>query len=323
GTHAVATPADLPAGLRAALGTTTTPPHDGLPALAAFLNGPLRPAPESSPRPWARPAARLHRARMARRARREPLPVVAVGSANARGAGKTTATLFVADGLVARGLRVAVVTRGTGATARGGDSRRHGPSAAHLGDEGAVLALAGHTVVAGPVEEALARVGPTDVVLLEDGLQRAPAVFSVAVVDARWPGARGPFPMGEGRALLRPSDVAIWVRASTMFPAPADAVLGTFVPERVPGMPCAAFAGIGRPADFFAIVPAVRTRSFADHHRYTMDDLRDLRRWAGDLPLVTTTRDAVRLPSRAGVSHVGVRLDVPAFPWSRLLEGLP
>ena len=54
-----------------------------------------------------------------------------------------------------------------------------------------------------------------------------------------------------------------------------------------------------------------------------MDDLRDLRRWAGDLPLVTTTRDAVRLPSRAGVSHVGVRLDVPAFPWSRLLEGLP
>lgn len=68
--------------------------------------------------------------------------------------------------------------------------------------------------------------------------------------------------------------------------------------------PVLAFAGIGSPAQFFDDLQGtgariVARREFADHHPYTGDDLRALLNAAADAgasALVTTEKDAVRLP---------------------------
>jgi tetraacyldisaccharide 4'-kinase len=61
-----------------------------------------------------------------------------------------------------------------------------------------------------------------------------------------------------------------------------------------------AFAGIGRPEKFFTMlrdggVTLSNAIAFADHHRYAQADIAALR--AHGLPLLTTAKDAVKLPS--------------------------
>jgi tetraacyldisaccharide 4'-kinase len=84
-----------------------------------------------------------------------------------------------------------------------------------------------------------------------------------------------------------------------------------------------AFAGIGRPEKFFAMLAAAGvivagTLPFADHHPYSATDLRRVMGEAtrlGAVP-VTTPKDAVRLPAaireRIGVVGVSLAWDDPA-----------
>jgi tetraacyldisaccharide 4'-kinase len=80
-----------------------------------------------------------------------------------------------------------------------------------------------------------------------------------------------------------------------------------------------AFAGIGDPERFFATLRAshidvVLTRSFADHHRFTADEINQLveQARAASLTLVTTEKDLVRLDGgtaeTAGIRSLPVRL---------------
>jgi tetraacyldisaccharide 4'-kinase len=76
-----------------------------------------------------------------------------------------------------------------------------------------------------------------------------------------------------------------------------------------------AFAGIAYPEKFFtglerAGVTVVGRVAFADHHPYATSELAGLvrRAEAMDAVLVTTPKDAVRLPAASGVHVVGVRL---------------
>jgi tetraacyldisaccharide 4'-kinase len=78
-----------------------------------------------------------------------------------------------------------------------------------------------------------------------------------------------------------------------------------------------AFAGIGRPDKFFATVEAVgaeivERRGFPDHHPYTPAEIEALRgrAAAAGATLLTTAKDAVRLPAsaRAAVRVLPVRL---------------
>jgi tetraacyldisaccharide 4'-kinase len=84
------------------------------------------------------------------------------------------------------------------------------------------------------------------------------------------------------------------------------------------GVRVLAFAGIGRPAKFFATLAeagalVVGQQAFADHHPFRPAELRELARRAEALQarLVTTPKDAVRLPPdwRQEVVVAGVRLD--------------
>lgn len=251
-----------------------------------------------------------------------PVPVICVGNLVAGGAGKTPVTLSLAGRLAARGVAVHILSRGYGGSIVGPervDPARHG--AAEVGDEPLLLAQAAPCWVARDrvaSAKAAAAAGAT-LLLLDDGFQN-PALakdLSLLVVD-------GGYGFGNGHVLpagpLREPVAAGLARADAVALIGADEA---GVTPRLAGKPVLraclvaenaadfagraviGFAGIGRPAKFFATLEALGARlvarhAFPDHHPYGENELRRLQRAAdaaGAL-LVTTAKDAVRLPLR-------------------------
>lgn len=280
--------------------------------------------------------------RVARPGWQAPVPVICCGNATVGGAGKTTLALDLAFRLQAQGVAPAFLTRGYGGTARGPMRVDPAADSAIVGDEALLLAAAAPTYLAAD-RSAGARIAVAEgaqMLVMDDGLQNPTLAkdCSFLVVD-------GEAGFGNGRVIpagpLREpvSAVAVRCRAAVMIGAdrhdaarllPGLPVLrAELVPDagaaELAGRPVLAFAGIGRPEKFFAMLEAaglrvVARRPFADHHRYAPAELRGLFDAAGRLGAlpVTTPKDAARLaaPDRARVRVVGVRLawrDSPAL----------
>ncbi|MEN0065077.1 MAG: tetraacyldisaccharide 4'-kinase [Myxococcota bacterium] len=316
GAHRV-TEQSLPATLQTLLRANSSPVRESAGPPAAWRQalstlGP--PAPEASPRPWAWPLVPLVAlgGRLRRRGahRNSDVPTIVVGSANARSPGRTSLVRALVQELRNRGHRVGVVLRGYRRPSRGlvvsDDPSNH----AGLGDEGVIHARAGALVAAGAdrargVAALIAR--GASVILSDDGLFRADLVPSlrVEVVDARFPGARGPLPVGERRSGRHPTDaptIRIATHVSSHFPAPG----GTVPLKRIPGPwvpappkgPLVAFAGIGRPVDFFdslSDMKVVDAVALPDHAPIHEARWRMLLERAKGCTLVTTGKDAARL----------------------------
>ncbi|HEY6002593.1 MAG TPA: tetraacyldisaccharide 4'-kinase, partial [Anaeromyxobacter sp.] len=150
---------------------------------------------------------------------RAGVPVVSIGNVAVGGAGKTPAAMAVASRLVARGRKVALLSRGYGATR--GDSRvvsdgaRVRIEAAEAGDEPALVALRlpGVLVLCGPRRAEIARTAVhglgADALLLDDGFQHRSLArdLDVVVLDAADPFGNGRLlpagPNREPRSALR------------------------------------------------------------------------------------------------------------------------
>lgn len=279
-------------------------------------------------------AARLTARRLAAGGEAWPVPVICCGNATVGGAGKTTLALDLGARLAARGIAVGFVTRGYRGRLRGVagvDPRRH--TAAQVGDEALLLAGAAPTWRGADRGAAIraAIVAGMDAIIADDGLQNPAFMHAtkLLVVDGASGFGNGHLlpagPLREGVATAAARCAAAVLigedRAgvATMLPGSLPVLRARLVPDAaalaLAGKRVLAFAGLARPDKFFIMLrdlgaDLVAARYYPDHHAFSARELAALAAMAGDAAMVTTPKDAVRLPEawRARVRVAGVGL---------------
>jgi tetraacyldisaccharide 4'-kinase len=246
------------------------------------------------------------------------VPVICIGNLVAGGAGKTPVALSLAKLFTDAGMTPHILSRGYGGSLRGPtrvELAIHG--AAETGDEPLLLARAAPVWIgANRVASAKAAIKRgADILLLDDGFQN-PSLhqdLGLIVID-------GGYGIGNGRVIpagpLREPVAAALMRASAIVmmgddpsrSAPRDkpmlrARLAPRDAVELKNQRVVAFAGIGRPAKFFATMReigtvVIATHDFPDHHAYSAAELARLgvEAHSVDAMLVTTEKDWVRLP---------------------------
>ena len=270
--------------------------------------------------------------------RRVGVPVICVGNVTAGGAGKTPTALALAKLMQDWGVAAHFLTRGYGGTARGPlqvDPKRH--NARKVGDEPILLARQAPTWLSRnrPAGARAAIADGAEAIIMDDGLQNPSLVkdVSLIVIDGGFGFGNerlipaGPLREHLSRGLVRadafvlvgPDEVGVVARLENR-PAPllraelTPAIRALKLRERA----VVAFAGIARPVKFFRTLELIgcniiRRIAFADHRRFTPDEIMTLVEYAGAhgaIP-VTTEKDWVRLPEEAKpmVQSVGITLE--------------
>jgi tetraacyldisaccharide 4'-kinase len=254
--------------------------------------------------------------------------VISVGNLTAGGTGKTPMVLWLAEKFLAEGKKVAILTRGykgSGGTSDEVELLRH-----RLGDR-VKFGVGPNRYESGRRLESQHEI---DVFLLDDGFQHLQLARDLDIVmldGSRKLKDEWLLPAGllrEPIAACRRADILVVSRKFERPPVEASnahtfsifysqtRLLGfrRLASEDEPRYlsatgqgPFFAFCGIGNPEAFFADlarwhVPVVQHKAFADHHKYSARDVRQLQRAAETskaTAFVTTEKDVANLPARA------------------------
>lgn len=273
--------------------------------------------------------------RLGQRGVRAGAPVICIGNPTVGGAGKTPLALAVAHMLKAAGEHPVFLTRGYGGSLPGPHLVDPATDkAADVSDEPLLLARVAPTIVARDrvVGAQAAVAAGASVIVMDDGFQNPSLAkdLSVLVIDGRrGVGNARVIPGGPLRAplaaQLKRADAIVLVGAvgeatSPIVTAARARGLPLFRARLAPdpgvvaslaGCRVLAFAGIGDPEKMFATladagITVTRTRSFADHHRYTQAEALSLcaQADAEGLVLVTTAKDMARLQGDAALADL-------------------
>lgn len=251
------------------------------------------------------------------------VPVICIGNLSVGGTGKTPVCLAVAKELFKIERNFFFLNHGYKAHLKNVlvDLEQH--TAYDVGDEAILLACYAPTVVDNQRARGaqLAIRKGAKCILMDDGFQNPSLIktFSFIVVDGKKGFAnecvipagplREPILKGLERAdgiVLVGNDewgVKFFLQRNKidlpLFTGHFKAKEKSLAPLK--GKDVLAFAGIGRPQKFFDMlqengIHPVKTEEFPDHYFYTRFDIEGLLKKANGLPLVTTTKDAVKIP---------------------------
>lgn len=244
------------------------------------------------------------------------MPVIVVGNLTAGGNGKTPVVIWLVEKLTARGIKVAVVSRGYGGKAKCYPLHvTEHTSTDESGDEPKLIHQRTKVpVVVDPVRANAVKAllsSDVEIIITDDGLQHyaLDRDIEIVVVDGhRRFGNQSYIPLGPLReGLDRLESVDFVINNGGI------AQEGEFAMSLVPGLAInlktaeqrmvsdldslVAFAGIGNPARFFKTLESlgadiVMTRGFADHQAFEPSDLQQLARNGSNV--IMTEKDAVK-----------------------------
>lgn len=269
------------------------------------------------------------------------LPVICIGNLTAGGAGKTPAALAIARILQQEGAKPAFLTRGYGGRKKGPHLvDRNSDLAGEVGDEPLLLSRVAPTVVAADRAKGaqLIETLEADVIIMDDGFQNPGLTkdLSILVIDCTTGIGNGRvLPAGPLRAnldqqLARAQAVVMIGDGSAgdaLIPHLKAFNLALFDAEIqvkdkatwLKSEPVIAFAGIGNPDKFFAMIEKLGGQlkgrvAFPDHHVFSRHEADDLLRRAKDEDalLVTTEKDLARIDGTDGLERL--KREVKALP---------
>ena len=255
---------------------------------------------------------------------RAPVPLIVIGNITVGGSGKTPLIIALVAYLQSKGVSVGVISRGYGRQNNEPMLVTPDATSVQVGDEPCLIVQSTGVPMAvganrGQAIDLLCRHHPDiTLILSDDGLQH-----HALHRDAEWivvDGVRGfgnakLFPQGFLREPLSRLDAATVIyhdpRAERYAPdvlrmqliagVPTPLLATTepvALPKKVYGL-----SGIGYPIRFFNTLSEmgfeVVARPFGDHHDFSLDDLVGL----DDLPIITTSKDAVKLRELAKSGH--------------------
>lgn len=252
-----------------------------------------------------------------------PIPVMVVGNITVGGSGKTPLIIALVEYLHTKGVKVGVISRGYGRESSEPVLVDKDSVPKTAGDEPCLIVKSTNVPMAvganrgQAIDLLIGRYPDLQLIISDDGLQHYALhrdVEWIVVDGVRGFGNGKLFPQGFLREPLdrligasvvyhdihteRYETDAMLMHLAPSTPIPLVDKKGTLSPQKV-----YAVSGIGYPIRFFKTLTElgfdVVARPFGDHHKFSLDDLTVL----SDLPILTTTKDAVKLAELAKVGH--------------------
>lgn len=250
-----------------------------------------------------------------RKALRPNIPVISVGNITAGGSGKTPIVALLAEHFRNKGENVAILTRGYGGQITTSHMVAKDDSTEVVGDEPKMLFTmdVADQIWVGPdrrITSKLAHENGATLIILDDGFQHFKLArdVDILVVGKAGFGNKFTIPSGPLREPLKNhtrADFAVVAEGVEV-----DLDIPVLHVDRKPnstdiapllGRELFGFCGIGNPLQFFeglikADLKVSGRKVFGDHHKYTDEDIKELVQKSAGKQLVTTPKDAEKLP---------------------------